>query len=97
MGPFRCNFFSDLDEDAVGSVLVRREKKPNREVLLGLGAGVGKVFARFFSASLWASGVDPLVGTRDAGENTEVTLGFVDGLLDCGFDGIPNRPLAFGT
>ena len=52
-GPRRWSFFSGFAAGAAGSVLARLEKKPNSDVLLGLGAGagtgVGSVRERCFS------------------------------------------------
>jgi hypothetical protein len=81
---------------AAGSVLERLEKKPNRDVLLGLGAGagVGSVEDRCFSGC--RSGVGPRVGRREVGAKLEVTLGLGDGLReDCLGDMIPNPVLLF--
>jgi hypothetical protein len=71
----------------VGSVFVRRVKKPNLEVLLGLGAGAGACTAldlRVFR-SFWTSGVGPRVGTRVVGGNADD--GFGDGSRETGFVG----------
>lgn len=79
-----------------GSVFVRLEKNPKRDVLPGLGAGadVGIVDERLLSSC--RSGVGPRVGTREAGAKLEVMLGLGDGLRDdCLGDITPNLVLLF--
>lgn len=74
-GPRRESLFG-LTVGTVGSVLVRRPKKPNLGVFpgLGAGAGAGSVLDRRVSRSPWLSGVFPRVGTRDNGRAPGVAL-----------------------
>lgn len=97
-GPRLWSFFSDFGTSGAGSVLVRREKKPNLDVLLvvGGGAGLGSVFERGLSALVCTSGVGPRVGAREAGVNPDVRLGLGDGLREDGFAEIPNLALPPG-
>ena len=72
---------------------MRRVKKPNLELLLGLGAEVdeGNVCDRRLSRS----GVVPRVGTRDGGAKPDARLGLGDGLREVDLEGTPNLGLMF--
>lgn len=86
-GPLRCSFPSDF-AGAAGSVLVRRVKNPNREVLFGLGAGAGtgpELTLRVVLSS-WRSGVGPRDVERVAGGKADEGLG--DGSREDGFAGV---------
>jgi hypothetical protein len=63
---------------------VRRVKKPNRWVLLGLGAGAGPLLVLRVFWSCWMSGVGPRA-RRVAGGNEED--GFGEGIREDGFAG----------
>lgn len=56
---------SDLLACGAGSVLVRREKMPNRLLGLGAGAGAGNVLERRVSLCFWTSGVVPRLSALD--------------------------------
>lgn len=75
---------------SVGSVFVRRVKKPNLEVFEGLGAGAGRgtVLVRRLSRSFWMSGVAPRVGLRVTGGNAVDGLG--EGRREDGLNGRPD-------
>lgn len=94
-GPFRCSLFSGFVV-CTGSVLVRRLKKPNRAVLLGLGAGTGagSVLDLRANLSLCASGVGPRETPDAAGGIDEDGPG--DGMREGAFAGTPARDLEAG-
>jgi hypothetical protein len=94
-GPFRWSLFSDF-AGGVGSVFIRRPKKPNLGALLGLGAGagVGSVLDLRPSRSLWASGVGPREGPYNACGIPDDGPG--DGMRECAFTGTPILDLAAG-
>lgn len=73
---------------------MRLEKKPNLEVLLGLGAdtGAGSVLERRVSRSFWLSGVAPRLGALDVGGMLGVRTG--EGLRKEGLEGAAIRDVA---
>jgi hypothetical protein len=94
-GPFRWSLFSGFVKGA-GSVFVRRLKKPNLAILLGLGAGtcVGSVLDLRPSRSLCTSGVGPRVDTCETGSVPDIGPG--DGIREGAFVGTPILDFAAG-